>query len=760
MSEKTREELECEVSRLTIINNKLMQRVERDMNLQGGAFSLFQAASILEDKVRQRTDALTRAMKDLEASNHLLMQAKDIADAASSAKSEFLANMSHEIRTPMNGVLGMAELLLSTELTPRQRKLTETVQRSALSLLTVINDILDFSKVEAGRLELEELDLDLRDVIEDTVELLSRSAHVKGLDLVAVIPPNADTRLCGDPGRLRQIITNLIGNAIKFTDRGHVVVAFEDLGRDQSHRLLRITVSDSGVGIAPEVLPRLFNAFTQADGSTSRRYGGTGLGLAIVKKLCGLMNGDVTASSEPGKGSTFVVTLRLPSAMPDRSEDRTASMAGLVGRRVLIVDACMPARRALADQLTAFGMVCDSVATVDAAEVCSRAAADAGTGHQLLISAQALPSRPEPGEAPRWIALVKDGDEQRRSVAAFELLKPVRRWRLVGVLRQVFGIVAPPRIRKSRPITSSPPRTLGLRVLVAEDNAINQEVTMGMLADLGCSAQCVTDGRQVLEALAREDFDLVLMDCQMPVMDGYESTREIRSREGGGATRIPIVALTANAGDDDRRACQLSGMDDFLSKPFQRHQLAAILARATGLARAEAASKAHGLESSGDRAVDTGASIVEAGSAEASESGAGRATGEGSQISTPLVLDRAVLAEIRSIQQPGRPDLAAQLLGMFLDRSSAQVMSIIEAALAKDAERLMRSAHDLKGGSGNLGLVALAELLGKIEHLAKHKQLSAVPTLISQLSDAHQAAIQAVTAELRPQVSKSLHSHG
>src|SRR5262245_60499992 len=282
----------------------------------------------------------------LEAMNAELKRARDAADAASRAKSEFLANMSHEIRTPMNGVLGMAELLLATELTPRQRNLTENVQRSAVSLLAVINDILDFSKVEAGRLELEELDLDVRVVIEDTLELLARSAHLKGLELVTAIPPGVTTRLRGDPGRIRQIITNLVGNAIKFTESGHVIVAVSDGGLDdQGRRVLQIDVSDTGIGISREVLDRLFTAFTQADGSMSRRYGGSGLGLVIVRKLCRLMHGDVTVTSEPGRGSTFSVIVRLAPSEPVAIND-SEELGGAVvaGRRALIVEPSAAAR--------------------------------------------------------------------------------------------------------------------------------------------------------------------------------------------------------------------------------------------------------------------------------------------------------------------------------------------------------------------------------------------------------------------------------
>jgi signal transduction histidine kinase/DNA-binding NarL/FixJ family response regulator/HPt (histidine-containing phosphotransfer) domain-containing protein len=881
MSDQLIEQLEQEVARLTAINDKLMQRVERDMNSQGGGFSLFQAASVLEDKVRHRTEALTRAMKELEGSNQELTAAREVADAASRAKSEFLANMSHEIRTPMNGVLGMAELLLATELTPRQRKLAETVQRSALSLLTVINDILDFSKVEAGELTLEEIQLDLRDLIEDTVELLARSAHQKGVELVAMVPPTADTRMCGDPGRLRQILNNLVSNAVKFTERGSVTVALEMLGKDRTHHHLRLSVRDTGIGIAPEVLPRLFQAFTQADGSTSRRYGGTGLGLAIVRQLCVLMNGDVAATSEVGVGSTFVVTLRLRIA--EEAEREAAplaptSLAPLVGKRALIIEPCAPVRRVLAEHLLALGVVCDSVATPEAAEICAAAAAEAGARHELVISEHAPPGRWGGGiagaGAPAWITLVHEDEERRRGGdGGVELLKPIRRWRLVSALRHALGLAAPARLRQSRPISATSPRTLALRVLVAEDNLINQEVTMGMLADLGCSAECVSDGHQAVEALQREDFDLVLMDCQMPVMDGFEATREIRRREADGAPRIPIVALTANASDEDRRACRAAGMDDFLSKPFQRHQLVALLLRAIGetspppvaerttqrmatapLGRDEGVGDG-AREREGERGrrgeragtdKDEGAAPASGAASGTSSDAAGpsqpsrpseelearpielaagtvngaplpamigasppsatpttqtvprlpvptvvgkttgalplpatrttvvlplpaavKTTGVVPLLATrttgPLrppgepVLDPARLSEIRAMQRPGRPDLATQLLQMFTERSPAQIAAV---CAARDGKELMRAAHELKGACGNLGLAALAELLGRIEHLAKRDQLDEAAALVAQLPEAYARAMDAVAGELARAADATRSEHG
>ena len=748
----TLEELEHEIGRLRTLNRGLTERLERGAPSAGDGS--------LEDTVRSRTEALTSTMTTLEAVNQELIKARDAADAASRAKSEFLANMSHEIRTPMNGVLGMAELLLATELTPRQRNLTENVQRSAVSLLAVIHDILDFSTVEAGRLELEDLDLDVRDGIEDTVELLARSAHVKGLELVTAIAPNVATRLRGDPGRLRQIITNLVGNAIKFTASGHVIIRVSDLGLDDDRRALQIDVSDTGIGISREAIDRLFTAFTQADGSMSRRYGGSGLGLVIVRKLCRLMNGDVTVSSEPGLGSTFSVVVRLPPAEPIETNDAEELGGAVVaGRRALIVETNLASRSALADQLRAFGVVCDVVGTPEAAAVCLAAGIAGGARHDLIFSSLPAALELEGTAASACVRLVREGDERDRAPGrvTIELPKPVRRWRLIGALRHAFGATAPARRgRAGSRTTVGLSRMLGLRVLVAEDNLINQEVTIGMLADLGCTAMVVPDGQQVLDTLARESFDLVLMDCQMPVMDGFEATRALRRLEVGSDTRQLVIALTANASAEDREACRVAGMDDFLSKPFQRNELAAMLIRHLRNHLPIVIASASlpvvpivPITAAAAPAIEPAATPVEAQTSAIprvliDEQRPRQASNK--PPAGPVVLDRSALDRIRAIQRPDRPDLAIRVLQLYLERSPAQIQAIVDAAT--DASRLARAAHDLKGGSGNLGLFQIAELLARIEQLAKRGELDGVPPLLTELPTIHAAAITAVRGEL------------
>jgi CheY-like chemotaxis protein len=405
--------------------------------------------------------------------------------------------------------------------------------------------------------------------------------------------------------------------------------------------------------------------------------------------------------------------------------------------------------------------VCDAAATAEAAAICLAAGIEGGARHDLVLSSVALPGGF--GPPPVLIRLVREGDRERsRSGVAIELPKPVRRWRLIGALRHALGAAPPPR-RRSRPpfqVTTGVRRMLGLRVLVAEDNLINQEVTVGMLADLGCTAMCVPDGQQVLDAIDRESFDLVLMDCQMPVMDGFEATRELRRREVGKPSRQLVIALTANATAEDREACRVAGMDDFLSKPFRRGELTAMLLHhlpGQGAPATAALPTTIALPSPAPVAAAATAAVPRDAATVASIPILRAGPTPPATMPPAVVLDRSALDRIRAIQRPDRPDLVRRVLQIFLERSPAQIQSIREAAAAGDGHRLARAAHDLKGGSGNVGLAALAELLARIEQLAKQDRLADTAPLLSRLAILHAAAADAVRGELERCTSEGHH---
>ncbi len=647
-------------------------------------------------QIRDRDNRISRHRDHLESEveqrTHDLSVAKDEAVSANMAKSEFLATMSHEIRTPMNGMLVMSELLASAELPPRHQRYAKVIMRSGQSLLSIINDILDFSKIESGKLDLEKVNVRTSDVLDDVLNLFWERASSKGVDLSGVVEPDVPIEFEGDPVRINQVLSNLVNNALKFTETGHVFVSIAR-ARDLNQDGLRFTVKDTGVGIAQDKLATVFESFSQADQSTTRKYGGTGLGLAICRRLVDVMGGEIGVSSKPGEGSEFGFTLAARTLTPSRSPDLSDSR---IYKRTVIATQGDATRMSLARYFGSAGLPVELVAPDDLSTI------RMNNTDLVIADATAIAALPPCTSSPALacptgvVCLSQLGDTVADTLLAEErvqnmIMLPVSRAAVLDLLTQVEqgALVATQNTGRSGRHGEELPQLEGVHVLVADDSPINREVIIEALSRLKVTVRTVADGREALEAVREDDFDLVFMDCSMPEMDGFEATRAIRQLEAGrGADRMPIVALTAHIAGGHADEWRRSGMDDYMTKPFTIKSLAACFEKWIG-----------------DRANRPPETAV---------------TGAPEPAKGELpIIDSAILDSIGAIDSSESSELIDRIFGLYEVHAPEAIRQIRQQAEGGHGIALADAAHALKSLSFSVGAQRVAQACGVLEERAR-----------------------------------------